>query len=294
MISLRAPQGLVVGRADSVRGRKIDFWLDVPLILGARLEFRLELPGADDTVLGWLGIDGGQEASHRKGQAHYQAHVDTIDKGDLKPFERWLHDTELGRVPQDLRGNILERNALAQQQAEEEARQEAEEQARIEARCARLERRAKPVEDLAEPLFFHDILSSTIRIPQTSPSNRAARLSGAKLSSIGWWQDSDANRNVRKNSHEKALQRQQQLQGLLEAVEGPRPNLPPLRSQPHLCLSLCQYPKHQYPKHRHLTHLRSPWTCWAAVPTPRSPSAGHRFRNFVPRPWATCWPAFCD
>lgn len=243
MIAAKTEQGLVVGYADMVRGHSIGFWMNVPLQQGARIEFRLELPGADDTVLGWMRIEAG--SGPPGSLVHYRAHVDTLDKGDLVPFQRWLHDAEVGRVSLHLREGLIKKGPFDQMHGATPAQTETALR-RIDQRKRRFahigETPQAPIEELFVPgLFQPQPLGSSPPPPPAAtvgprdqPSPRTASpppgtsprpsvgVTDAKLASADWWME----RHETRHRHQQALERQAKLESLLADSPSSPPPVP--------------------------------------------------------------------
>ncbi|MCK6508076.1 hypothetical protein L6R53_32710 [Myxococcota bacterium] len=110
MISVRNELGVAVGHADGLTEERVSFHVNVPLGLGEKVEFRLELPGADDTVLGWLVVESGQGPPGTL--VHYRGRVAELDPGDVACFQRWVQAVREGHVALDLRGDSKRQGAF--------------------------------------------------------------------------------------------------------------------------------------------------------------------------------------
>jgi len=111
IISLKTDRGLVVGHGLDVREDRVVFTVPTRLVTGQELEFRLELRGANDTVLGWLrvgprGLDRSSREELTEGQ------ITRISPDDQATYARWVKDIAVGRVASHLREDRLGRDGF--------------------------------------------------------------------------------------------------------------------------------------------------------------------------------------
>lgn len=102
IIGVKSRLGLLVGQATDVDGEHIVFEVVGQLAVGESMPFRVELSGADDTVLGDLRIV--RLLSGRTGQLQRWVGVLTgVDPRYRQRFDEWVEDMQAGRSPWRLR-----------------------------------------------------------------------------------------------------------------------------------------------------------------------------------------------
>lgn len=167
MISVRNDLGVAVGHAEQLNADRVAFWMNVPLEQGSKVEFRLELPGADETVLGFLVIEAGEGPPGTL--VHYRARVAEIDPGDRECFQRWVQAVSEGHVPLNVRGTTRSGNPFSTMHGASREQTEAALR-RIEERKERMARATQRfVEDDTDEVFIAGVFDAATAPPPTAP-----------------------------------------------------------------------------------------------------------------------------
>ncbi|MCK6506796.1 hypothetical protein L6R53_26070 [Myxococcota bacterium] len=241
MISVRNDLGVAVGHAEQLSADHVAFWMNVPLERGSKVEFRLELPGADETVLGFLVIEAGEGPPGTL--VHYRARVAEIDPGDRDCFHRWVQAVSEGHVPLNVRGAALTGNPFSTMHGASREQTEAALR-RIEERKERMARATQRfTEQDTDEVFIAGVFD--LGAPAPAPARAAAspppatrpgaaataatdpRLrqgTGARLPSADWWQGPHPAQHHRS---EDAAARARLLRQLLDEGEGRSAAPPP-------------------------------------------------------------------
>ncbi len=94
MISVQSPGGLVFGTATRIDGMTISFDLEARMDAGEVVEFRIELPGLEETAMGTLRITSGRKGD--AGASSFLASIQTLVPDDAEIFEVWRRGVEQG------------------------------------------------------------------------------------------------------------------------------------------------------------------------------------------------------
>ena len=95
MLSVQSPGGLVFGTARRMEGMSLRFELDAILAAGDMVEWRMELPGLEETAMGTLRITGGQRDA-AVGVAVWTGLILSLAPEDAEVFEVWRQGVERG------------------------------------------------------------------------------------------------------------------------------------------------------------------------------------------------------
>lgn len=155
ILSVRNGLGVGVGTADALSADGVSFEMAHPLGVGERAEFRMELPRADETVLGTLVVVAGEGPPGSL--IRYRARIEAVDPRDAQTFAGWLDRAREGRPADDLRRRLLDRDSLSSMHgATESETQNA--LRRIEERKARMDA-LRSAESDDEGLFVVDLFA---------------------------------------------------------------------------------------------------------------------------------------
>jgi hypothetical protein len=92
VVSMMTQDGLAVGECERVEETELHFFTAARLALGHELEFRLELDGADGTVLGNMRVVAGV------GPLRWRAKILNIHPDDRKLWDAWNTARRAGRI----------------------------------------------------------------------------------------------------------------------------------------------------------------------------------------------------
>ncbi len=158
LLSIKTVHGLVVGQAVDVSDDRLLLDINGPVEFGIPLEFRLELPGADETVLGTLRL-------RRSGRGLTQADVVAIAEEDQDVFDLWWRSFEQGRftyrpsVALGRGGGRSEMHGASETETETALSRIDERRARFKERFDKL--RGEPTEEDTGEIFVHSPLSES-------------------------------------------------------------------------------------------------------------------------------------
>ncbi len=94
MISVQSPGGLVFGTATRIDGMILHFDLEARMDAGEVVEFRIELPGLEETAMGSLRIVSGRKGDG--GASSFSASIQALVPDDAEIFEVWRRGVEQG------------------------------------------------------------------------------------------------------------------------------------------------------------------------------------------------------
>ncbi len=96
MVALQSSAGLVFGSAESWNGNVLTVVIVAQLTVGEVVEFRLELPGLEQTALGMVRVIAVK--GDRTSAASYQLLVQSIADADKESFDAWKSAVEAGHA----------------------------------------------------------------------------------------------------------------------------------------------------------------------------------------------------
>jgi len=111
IISIRNALGVSVGQADSLTEDGVFFEMTHPITVGEVIEFRMELPRANETVLGDMRVVAGKGPPGSL--VRYRAEIVRIEARDQDVYAGWLDRTRRGRPADDLRSRLDSLNSLS-------------------------------------------------------------------------------------------------------------------------------------------------------------------------------------
>lgn len=95
MIAVQAPSGMVFGTARKLDGNTLHFELDGDVPAGTVVEFRMELPGLDETAMGKLRVVGVRQEPG-KAVKTWSAAVVAVSEADEEIFQVWRRTVDEG------------------------------------------------------------------------------------------------------------------------------------------------------------------------------------------------------
>ena len=187
MLSVQTPGGLVFGTARRIQGQTLGFEADGRMEPGDEVQWRMELPGLDETAMGTMRIMGGQKDANAT-VTTWTGAILSISREDAEVFEIWRLGVESGtrafsysnKPPTDswlaattMAGSTEAERRLALQ-AEEERKK-----GRVE-RAKRLAKNAKMWPDHEDRIGGKSVASGAFR---ASLSGSVARSTASSVSS---------------------------------------------------------------------------------------------------------------
>lgn len=151
MLAIQSNAGLVFGQMVQWKRREVVFELALALDRGADLEFRVEMVGLDDTVLGKLRVL--ERRPPVDGVTQHAAEIHWVHPEDLRIYDDWAAAFEAGRAPSSLRAldnqSGFRSGGVRGTSAEERARVSGE----MEARLRQRQERAREVLSAAKKVW---------------------------------------------------------------------------------------------------------------------------------------------
>ncbi len=95
MLSVQTPGGLVFGTARRIQGQTLGFEADGRMEAGDEIQWRMELPGLDETAMGTMKIMGGHKDANAT-VTTWTGAILSISREDAEVFEVWRQGVESG------------------------------------------------------------------------------------------------------------------------------------------------------------------------------------------------------
>jgi hypothetical protein len=94
MMSVQTRGGLVFGSATHIDGMNLRFEIEGQIDIGDNVEWRLELPGLDETAMGWMRITAVRREPGSPSQV--RGLIQSVSPADAEIFEVWKRGVESG------------------------------------------------------------------------------------------------------------------------------------------------------------------------------------------------------